>query len=460
MTGTTDAGSFRDPAGFVFRRSGVIYRQVQFIAKSNYDLLMSSGLYNELAEKQMLVPHVECEDIDGLFPNYYRIIKPQRIPFISYPHEWCFSQLKDAALLTLNIQKMAIAYGQTLKDASAYNIQFLNGKPIHIDTLSFEKYESGSPWAAYRQFCQHFLGPLALMSRVDVRLSQLFRVYLDGIPLDLVSILLPTATKFKFGLLTHIHLHSKSQKKYEKTTDSPVNHRPLPANAMLGLIDSLESTILGLTWTPAGTEWGDYYEGTNYSNRAMDGKITIVNDFIDRVDPKPSSLWDIGANRGVFSRLASSRGISTVAWDIDPVAVEKNYIELRAKNQLSLLPLLQDLTNPSPNMGWSLEERKSMLARGPADVVLALALIHHMCIGNNVPLTMVAEFCLQSGKWLIIEFVPKTDSQVALLLATREDIFPDYTVTGFETAFSKYFEIIHKQNVQESERFIYLMKGR
>ena len=205
----------------------------------------------------------------------FKIIQPERVPFISYPYEWSFSQLKDAALATLSIQKRALKLDMSLKDASAYNIQFVRGKATLIDTLSFEIYKEGEPWVAYRQFCQHFLAPLALMAYRDVRLSQLLRVYIDGVPLDLASELLPAKTRFNFGLLTHIHIHAGAQKKYSDKVVAP-RKGGMSKQAMTGLIESLESTIKKLTWKPAGTEWGDYYDNTNYSDSAFEHKKQLV----------------------------------------------------------------------------------------------------------------------------------------------------------------------------------------
>ncbi len=214
MSESVDPGSFRDPNGFIFYRGQTLFRQVQRLYQPHYDQLMQSGLYEALVNAGLLIPHVE-EHVDiALKTGAYRVLRPEPLPFISYPYEWCFSQLRDAALATLQIQMEALRFGMSLKDASAYNIQFRNGKPLLIDTLSFEKYEAGKPWVAYRQFCQHFLAPLALMSYTDIRLGQLLRVHLDGIPLDLTSRLLPCNTKLRMGLLTHIHLHGAAQKRY------------------------------------------------------------------------------------------------------------------------------------------------------------------------------------------------------------------------------------------------------
>jgi hypothetical protein len=451
------AASFRDPSGFLFSRDGVLYRQVNRSYEQEYVRLSESGLYEKLVKAGLLITHVEVDQPAEDAQSAYKIIQPERVPFISYPYEWSFGQLKDAALATLSIQRRALKVGMSLKDASAYNIQFVRGKPTLIDTLSFEIYQEGKPWIAYRQFCQHFLAPLALMALKDVRLNQLLRVYIDGVPLDLASGLLPGNTRFNFGLLTHLHLHAGAQKKY---AGQEVKSRggSMSKQAMTGLIDNLEATIHKLDWSPGGTEWGNYYDITNYSDKAFEHKKQLVEEWTRQV--KPSMVWDLGANTGVFSRVAGSIGSFVVSFDMDPAAVEHNYRQVKSEKTENILPLLLDLTNPSPPLGWANRERDSFGSRGPADLVLALALIHHLAISNNVPLPQLADFFAETGKWLVIEIVPKSDSQVQKLLASREDIFPNYTREGFEAAFQNRFTIHHAINVHESERVLYLMRGK
>jgi ribosomal protein L11 methylase PrmA len=448
-------GSFRDPSGHLYYSGGLLYRQINTVYRDNYEKLMRSGLYEQLVQQRLLIPHVEVglENLES--DEVYRIIKPEKINFISYPYEWSFSQLKDAAITTLEIQKNALQFGMSLKDASAYNIQFAEGSPILIDSLSFEKYSEGKPWIAYHQFCQHFLAPLALVSYKDIRLNQLLRIYLDGIPLDLASSLLPTATLFRFSMLFHIHLHSKSQqhfadKKIKKTG------RKISRRAFEGLIDSLKSSISRLRWKPKGTEWADYYDDTNYSDEGLRHKKEIVADFLEKANPY--SAWDFGANLGMFSRIAASRGIKTISFDIDPGAVEKNYLECIAKNEKDILPLLIDLTNPSPAIGWENRERMTLLERSPVEMVLALALVHHLAITNNVPIKMIASFLYEICRWLIIEFIPKNDSQVLRLLRSREDIFPNYSKEAFEFEFKQFFKIRNSVKIKGSERTLYLME--
>ena len=449
------SSSFRDPSGFLFESNDVLYRQVNLSYQAHYDRLLESGLYQKLIAAGLMVEHEEVSVPSPAADLCYKIIKPRRLPFISYPYEWCFSQLKDAALLTLELHRLALQHEMVLKDASAYNVQFCNAKPIFIDTLSFSQYHEHEPWVAYRQFCQHFLAPLALMAYTDIRLHQLLRVYLDGIPLDLAAALLPGKTRFNMGLLSHLHMHAKSQKRYAGSTESKAGTAHVSRLAMQGLIDHLITTVKKLEWQPAGTEWADYYNDTNYTNQGLAEKRKLVKNFLEKVNP--TTVWDLGANTGVFSLAAAETGAEVVSFDIDPAAVEINYRTCRDRQQQGMLPLLLDLTNPSAAIGWALEERSSLLERGPVDAVLALALIHHLAIANNVPLDRIARFFSRVGRTLIIEFVPKTDSQVRRLLVTREDIFTQYHQVEFETAFQRWFDIVEKKEILDSQRTLYRM---
>lgn len=460
MTSEILPSSFRDPSGFIFKQFGTLYRQVNQIYKEHYDFFKSSGLFNLLLQQGLIVSHDEVDSNLALRKDIvYKVIQPQIVPMISYPYEWSFEQLKDAALLTLKIQKIALEHGMTLKDSSAYNIQFYKGKPILIDTLSFEIYREGAPWNAYGQFCRHFFAPLVLMSKSDIRLNQLLRVYMDGVPLDLASSLLSKKTYLNLSILGNIHLHAKYQKRYaHKRVSSADLKQSMKKTNLMALINSLETSVQGLVWKVAGTEWGEYYNDTNYSENGLQNKKEIVEQFLLKVNPQ--SLWDIGGNVGLFSRIASKKGIHTVCFDIDVAAVNKNYIEVKTSQEDSLLPLILDLTNPSPNIGWSHCERDSFLKRGPADMVFALALIHHLAISNHVPFMMLAEFFSKLSRYLLIEFVPKHDSQVQRLLSSRVDIFTEYTEENFRQKFGLYFDIIDSQKITDSERTLYLLKKK
>jgi hypothetical protein len=472
------SSSFRDPSGFLFIENGTLFRSVSRLYMQNYDHLIQSGLYNKLVKDNLLIPHREVPPSAEKRDDEYKIIQPEMVPFISYPYEWCFSQLKDAALALIRIQKQALDCNMILKDASAYNMQFLKGKPILIDTLSFEIYKENQPWVAYRQFCQHFLSPLSLMASRDIRLGQLMRIYIDGLPLDLVSGLLPISTWFKPTLLSHIHLHAKTQKRYEKTDVNNEGLSPFPPkgkwgsvphcsptttlkvtkHSLIALIHHLESAITDIQWQPDDTEWSNYYKDINYSQAAMDHKQRLVQAYLS--ESKPHTVWDLGANTGRFSRIATANEIETIAFDVDPSAVEKNYRWMRENKETKILPLCLDLTNPSPSIGWANEERLSLIERGPVDTVLALALIHHLAISNNVPLSHIATFLSQVCQFLIIEFVPKNDSQVQRLLRSREDIFYQYTQNHFEAAFGDHFSILTREKIVDMQRTLYLMEKR
>jgi ribosomal protein L11 methylase PrmA len=450
--------SFRDPSGFLFERDGILYRQVNLSYREDYARLMGSGLYQDLVSDGMLVSHLEAEVTPSDPDLAYKVLRPERVPFVSYPYEWCFSQLKQAALLTLRIQSRAMQHGMSLKDASAFNVQFIGGRPLLIDSLSFEALQPGEPWTAYRQFCQHFLAPLLLMARVDVRFSQWLRLSLEGIPLDLASRLLDWRSFLDPAVFIHIHLHARAQKRFSGQPVGPqASSRRMSAQALIGLVDSLRGLVKRLKWKPQGTPWADYGTTHGYTEKAWHSKHTVVAKYLEEADPH--SVWDLGANTGEFSRLASAAEIRTLSLDSDPAAVERNFLDQVQEGDQYLLPLVIDVTNPSPALGWAHAERDSLEARGPADLVIALALIHHLAIGNNLPLEMVAGFLRRLGNRLLIEFVPKSDPQTQRLLASRKDIFPGYHQAGFESAFGTYFRIMDRSSVEDSDRVIYLMEA-
>jgi hypothetical protein len=453
-----DSGSFRDPSGFIFRQSGQLYRYVSPGYGRTFDLLIGSGLYQELSASCLMISHDEVDKRSLGAASAYKVLRPRRVNFVSYPYEWCFSQLKDAALTVLKIQKIALGYNLVLKDSSAYNIQFVDGRPVLIDTLSFQPYEEGKPWIAYMQFCQHFLAPLALMSLVDIRLGQLTRTFLDGIPLELASTLLPTFN-LNFGLLLHLRLHWFAQRHYSNDSlAKAARQRKFSKQSFYGLIESLKKSVERLTWTKHDRDWGNYYSDGQVRPGYIHEKELLVERCLALANP--SGIWDIGANTGLFSRSAARRGIPTISLDSDFSCVEKSYLEARGKKENTILPLYVDITNPSPAMGWEHTERKSLVDRGPTDLVMALALLHHLAISNNLPFQKIASFFQRIGHWLLIEFVPKEDPMVRKLLRSREDIFQLYTKEDFESEFGRHFSIEFREDIARSVRTLYLMKRK
>ena len=412
------ASSFRDPAGFVFRRDGVLYRAIARPGLGPYDMLMSCGLYKELVAAALLVPHDEVS-LERARPGYAeKVIRPAEVHFVSYPYEWSFSQLQDAALATLEIESRALHRGMTLVDASAYNIQFLRGRPVLIDPLSLRPYREGEPWTAYRQYCRHFLAPLALMSLRDVRLGQLARVHLDGIPLDLASSLLPFRSRLRPSLLLSLHLHAGSQKRYDGR-EIRVPRGRVSRQARLGLIDSLESGTRKLRWRPSGTEWADYYEDTNYTADAFACKLRAVEEFVAAVLPEPYGTWEGTSEhsagppphpgprscRSTSMRAASKRTTSASG---------------PRRTRISS-PLLMDFSNPSSPSGWEGRERLSPLRAGPRGRRPRPCPYPPPRHRKQHP-PRCRRPVHRARRHLLIEFVPKSDSQAKRLLVTREDI--------------------------------------
>ena len=449
---TLELSSFKDRDAQVYFEDNVLYRRIYNSYKADYDVLITSGLYRKLTELGLLVEHIEIENFSD---EIYKIIKPEEV-FITYPWEWSFSQLKSAAIATLEIQKTALEYGMSLKDANCYNIQFNGNKPLLIDTTSFEVYKDGEPWVAYKQFCENFLAPLALMAYTDISLNKLLISNINGIPLDLASKLLPLKTKFNFGLLFHIHMHSKMQNKYNDTNKKQTNLK-ISKNSQLALLDSLINCINNIKLPGYKTEWEDYYNFTNYSDESFEEKKDIILDYKNIISPKV--IWDFGANTGVFSRLFADTADKILALDIDPLAVEKNYKITLKNNESNIIPMVFDLANPSPAVGWNNQERVNLLSRAKnVDLVLALALIHHLRITYNIPFSKMAEYFSQIAPYLIIEFIEKDDSQIQKMLLNREDVFDDYNEENFESAFSKKYTIIKKNKITNTKRVLYLLR--
>jgi ribosomal protein L11 methylase PrmA len=446
-----EKSSFRDNSGYIFEENGTIYRFISTKYQAHYEKLMKSGLYQALVEKKMLISHEEMSDN---WESGYRIIQPQQLSFISYPAGWSFSMLKDAALLTLAIQRLAFQHGMILKDASAYNVQFIGSMPLFIDTLSFETYEAGKAWQAYGQFCRHFLAPLSLMSYIDISLGKLLVNHLDGIPIPLTSKLLPLKTKLNLGLYLHIHLHGKTQ---VVNQDKKVKKIEITKKSIENLIENLSSTVAGLKYLPQGTEWSEYYE-KDVANTYLKDKKVIIRGFLERIQPK--KVLDLGANDGTFSRLAAEYAKAVYSFDIDPACVEQNYLALKKENNQCITPLLADAANPEPAIGWDNTERPRLWDRAKPDTIMALALIHHLCISNNLPLEYLAKFFAAHCQYLIIEWVPKSDEKVIRLLQNREDIFDNYTEDCFLKAMQQYFVLLKVEGFELMDRKMFLFKTK
>jgi len=456
------ASSFRDPSGFVFEKDGILYRQVNDIFKQDFDHFISSGCYDHFVEKQWLIPHEEItHNLTGA-AGWYKTLKPQRVPFISYPYEWCFDMLKDAALLTLELARECTIFGVILKDATPFNVQWSQGKPVFIDTLSFERYDATKPWIAYRQFCESFLSPLLLMHYSHQPLQSLLVSYAEGIPLSVTKSLLPWRSKFSFYTYLHIHMHerlaSKSRSKERYPENSRLSGRQVFSEKKLHrLLDSLQSLVHSLEFKGSGTAWDQYYDEANQREDYLLQKRKIIIEWLSELSETVTAI-DLGANEGTFSFVLSARNMATIATDSDHASINKLYRKIKQEKEKNILPLLMDLANPTPAIGINNDERNSFIERTNCDLGLALALVHHLAIGKNIPLEKIAGFFEKLANHFIIEFIPKQDEKVQLMLSQKKDIYPDYTNDNFEGAFQKYFLIKKKQVIGNSGRTLYLMR--
>jgi hypothetical protein len=445
--------SYRDPSGFVFEKDGIIYRQVNKVYQPHFDQLIQGGLYEALTSQQLLIRHDEVENIQTSDPNAYKVIMPERIGYVSYPCEWSFDMLKAAALLTLRVLKEALRFDMILKDASPYNIQWHRGQFIFIDTLSFEKYEP-KPWFAYRQYCENFLGPLLVMHYRKMPMQQWQLAYPDGMPLALVKKLLPGRSKFSLHTYLHIHLHGKMAPRKITAKEQSV---AFPKEKLLKLITSLEELTGRLTPGVAASTWSDYYEEAGNRNQYLPEKKRIVEEWLQKL-PAGQTVVDIGANTGEFSFIAAKRFSHVIATDFDPLCINELYKMITQQGEKNILPLIIDIVNPTPATGFNNAERASFIDRSKADIALALAVIHHLAIGKNVPLHLIASFFDKIAKTLIIEFVPKDDEKVVEMLAGKKDIYDKYNETEFLNAFGQYYKNAGRKEVAGSKRVLFFLE--
>ena len=450
---THHPSSYRDPSGFIFRKDDVLYRQVNKSFKAHFDFFTSSGCYESLVKNNLLIPHeIIDKNLTG-DDHWHTTLKPEQVAFISYPYEWCFDMLKDAALLTLQLLKESLASGMILKDATPYNVQWYNGKLIFIDSLSFEKYHEAKPWIGYRQFCESFLSPLLLSHHTKMPLQELMLAYSDGIPLKVTQSLLPWRTKFSIHTYLHIHLHAKYSAKHLAQTKK---RSGFSKKKMLNLIASLEGLINKLILPKRKSTWSEYYGEASQRKDYLQNKQQIISKWLNKI--KPATALDLGANAGEFSFLTAANQIQTISTDFDAFCINDLYKKIKQSGVRNILPLVIDLSKPSPAIGVNNEERDSFISRTNVDLVMALALIHHLVIGKNIPFEMIADLLHRIGKYLIIEFVPKEDEKIKLMLTEKEDIYTDYTVENFQSAFNKYFSTLDKLLIEGSGRTLYLMK--
>jgi hypothetical protein len=455
-TNTRHYSSFRDPSGYIFVEEGFVKRCILPLYFKQYHALKEANIFETLSRAGLLIKHSEISSSETEI-----IIEPEQIPFITYPYEWSFNQYKEAALLTLKLQKYCLENGFSLKDATAFNVTFHKGKAIFIDTLSFDFYEDNSPWRAYKQFITHFLGPLVLAHVHGAQSIKLMSNFIDGIPIKILASMLPFKTKLNPFLYSNILLLAKFEDKHNEDYKGQAKQAKLSKKAQLNIITSLYDYIKKLTLKEY-SEWGNYYDKTNYSDEAFTEKANIINTWIGTL--KPNSIIDIGGNDGTFVRQIKHNFELALVCDIDNNAVDFNHKILKSNKESNMLPFVLDVLNPSPAIGFENKERQSFLdriAKFHPEVTLALAVIHHITLSGNVPFEMSAHFFASYSQDLIIEFPKREDSWVQRLLNTKGEFkahFDFYTIENFERAYLKYFSIIEKQPIENSQRVMYLLR--
>lgn len=452
MSFSRHPSSYRDPSGFLFYKDEILYRQVAESFKDDFDLFIQSGLYERLLKKDLIIPHQAINSNLTGSDDWYQTIQPLQLPYISYPCEWSFDMLKDAALTTLELSEEGMQYGMMLKDASAYNIQLHAGRMKLIDTLSFEKYDASQSWIAYRQFCEHFYVPLALMHYSGTALSQLLLAYPDGIPLNLAAGLLPARSKFNLNTYLHIHL----QKHFAKSTAKQKTTKPFTEAKLKNILRSLKESIQSFRLDKRSGVWSGYYEEASQRSDYLNNKKAIIEEWVSGLQVE--TAVDLGANEGAFSEILWKKNIYTVSTDFDHYSVNNLYHRIRKENIKNAHPLVLDLANPTPAFGVNNQERESFISRTKTDLVMALALIHHLAIAKNIPFEAICTLFRGWGKYLIIEFVPKEDGKVSIMLQNRKDIFDWYTMENFLQTFSSSYRILHQKTIADSGRTLFLMQ--
>jgi len=454
-----EPGSFRDRTARVFYHDGHIFRGLSATALKEWQALSATGLYRRFAENGAIVPTRQREI--GSLPfrldePWAAVLEHERLPFVSYPYEWSFEMLRDAALLQLDLVLAGLDEGIGLKDASAYNVQWKGATPVFVDIGSFYKRAEGEPWVGYRQFCQMFLYPLLLQAYRDVPFQAWMRGNIDGMDAEVCLNLLSARDYFRGGVLAHVYLQAKAQKAYNSTTRdvrAELNKAGFDTRIIKTNAEGLRKLVASLEWKPKQSTWSDYLKCGHYEAADAEQKRQFVRDV---VATRPWNMtWDIGCNVGVFSRIAAERSASVVAMDADHLAVDKLYRALKAEHVPNILPLVVNVTDPSPNLGWRNLERKRINERGRPDLVLALALIHHVVIGGNIPLAEFVQWLRDLGGELVIEFVTRQDPMVATLLRNKDDHYTDYTEESFERELSARFKIARRQPLGSGTRIMY-----
>jgi len=459
-TAAVNDGSFRDRDGRVYHFQDRVFRGLSELALKNYRQLQEKSFYTQLAESGKVIGTREIPTEENPLPNdviaqWAGFLEHDPVPIISYAYEWTFSMLKAAAGLQLHLVERAVSNGFTLKDATPYNIQFMQRKPVFIDIPSFEPLPQGEPWSGYRQFCEMFLFPLFLQAYKGCNFQPFLRAAINGIEVHTAASLFGFRDRFRKGVLSHVWLQSKMDRRYGGSSEnvrSSLKSAGFNRELILVNVRKLQKLVRKLEWEAVGSEWGDYAEFHNYSDDDHVRKENFIRDAIKA--EKPDTVWDIGCNTGQFSRIAASECRQVVSTDIDHAAVERLFLNPQTPD--NILPLLQNVADPSPNWGWRNRERSDLQTRSRPDLVLCLALIHHVVITANIPLAEFIDWLGGLTDKLVIEYVSRKDDKVKTLLRNKLDKYQDYSRDSLQASLSRHFDIRAQQDVNNGDRTLYL----
>ncbi len=457
-----DKGSFRDRNNAVYHIDNRILRGISEEALDNWRCLADKRFFNSYCESGHLVQtHLltveEQRELNSLQDTTWAAyLEHQRIPFINYAYEWCFDMLKDAALLHLDLLDAALREGMIIKDSSHFNVQFVGTNPVFIDIPSFEAYQAGTPWIGFRQFCQHFLYPLMLQAYKRVPFRSWLRGNTEGISPEECNRLLSFRDMLRPGVFSLVYLQSKLVASMGDVKHSMVNEARESAfgkEIIVANIKKLRRTLCRLDWEAPRSEWSEYKDEHSYDTESFAKKSA----FVDRiVQGTPRNLaWDIGCNTGHFSKILARNTDWVIAMDRDDLSIQRLYSELKTQANNNILPLVLDIANPSPPLGWRCAERRSLAERTSPDLILCLALVHHLVITNNIPLQHILEWLASFNCDVVMEMIDKTDGMVQKLLLNKTDQYNEFTIAGFESIADQNFVIREKSEVVPSRRFLY-----
>jgi SAM-dependent methyltransferase len=451
-----EPGSFRDPESRVFYAGDEVYRALSEDGLSDFEALRESGLL----EDERVVRTELAEDaaaLRGLLVHEpAAVLRHERIPFVSYPYEWTFSMLKDAALLQLDLLLAALDEELVLKDSTPYNVQFRGARPVFVDVGSFERLREGEPWVGYRQFCMLYLYPLLLQSLKGVPFHPWLRGSIDGIRPSEMRGLLSFRDRFRRGVFTNVFLHTRLEARYADRPEQTKQEvkRLFKKELLVANVRKMRKLVDRLSWDPPEGVWTAYGERNTYTDEDARRKDDFVREVATSRDW--NLVWDIGCNNGRYSRIAAEGARTVVALDADQGPVELLYRDLRGEANERILPLTMNLADPSPGLGWRGLERRALPERGTPDLVLALALIHHVAISANVPVKEFVDWLASLGGALVIEFPTREDPMVKKLLAPkREGLHPDYELGFFERTLNEAFEVERSERLQSGTRVLY-----